>query len=55
MKTRPAWRVWFAAIVAVAAIFAAVLHLGDLRKFAALAQRAEPAWLIAGLLLQVAT
>lgn len=49
------WRGLFIAIVAVAALVAAVLHFGEVRKFLALVETAQPAWLVIALLLQLAT
>jgi uncharacterized protein (TIRG00374 family) len=49
------WRGWFTGLVIAAALIGAVLHWGELANFMALVRRAEPAWLIAAVLLQFST
>jgi glycosyltransferase 2 family protein len=49
------WRRWLIALLFVAALVVAVLHFGDLKKFAELLTRARPLWLGGALLLQLAT
>ncbi|RST30840.1 UPF0104 family protein [Sphingomonas ginkgonis] len=49
------WRNWLLAALLVAALAVAILHWGDVKKFAALLATAEPLWLIVAGLLQLAT
>jgi glycosyltransferase 2 family protein len=49
------WRRWLIALLFVAALVVAVLHFGDLKKFAELLTRARPLWLGGALLLQLGT
>jgi glycosyltransferase 2 family protein len=49
------WRRWFIALLLVAALVFAVLHWGDVTKFASLIGQARPIWLAGALLLQFAT
>ena len=56
--TKPAWhqpRSWFAGLLLLSGLVLVVTHLGELEHFAELIRRAEPAWLILALLLQVTT
>lgn len=52
---RPGWRAWFAGLLVIGALIAAVLHWGELRNFAQLALRARPEWLLVAALLQSST
>jgi uncharacterized protein (TIRG00374 family) len=54
-KTAGRWRSWLLAALLVAALVVAVLHWGDVKKFAELIGRARPEWLAGALALQVAT
>ncbi len=47
-------RLWLGLLL-LSALIAAVTHFGDIKHFLAQMQRAEPAWLVVALLLQVAT
>ncbi|WP_197018414.1 lysylphosphatidylglycerol synthase transmembrane domain-containing protein [Sphingomonas sp. URHD0057] len=49
------WRNWLLALLLTGALVFAVFHWGDVKKFAELIARAEPLWLLAALLLQLAT
>ena len=49
------WRKWLLAVLLIAGLVVAVLHWGDVKKFAALMTTAKPAWLAIAALLQVAT
>jgi glycosyltransferase 2 family protein len=49
------WRSWLLALLLVAGVIVAVLHWGDVKKFAALAMQAKPLWLIAAAGAQVLT
>src|SRR5690242_8516932 len=49
------WRSWLLVLLIAGAIVVAALHWGDVKKFAELTTKAEPAWLAAALLLQFST
>ena len=49
------WRSWLLAILLVAGLVVAVLHWGDVKKFAALVTHSKPLWLGIAALLQVGT
>jgi len=49
------WRRWFLGLVLAAALFGAVLHFGQIERFALLAERADPIWLGVALALQLLT
>jgi uncharacterized protein (TIRG00374 family) len=49
------WRRWLLAALIIGGLIVGVLHWGDVKKFAELTARAQPAWLAAALLLQVST
>jgi uncharacterized protein (TIRG00374 family) len=49
------WRKWLLALLLIAGLVVAVLHWGDVKKFAALMATAKPAWLAIAALLQLAT
>jgi len=49
------WRTAFFVAVVLAALVAIVLHFGDFKRFLEMARRAEPAWMIAAVALQVTT
>jgi uncharacterized protein (TIRG00374 family) len=49
------WRTWLLAALLIAGIVVAVLHWGDVKKFAALLTAAKPLWLLAAASLQLAT
>ncbi len=49
------WRGWLLAVLLVAGLVVAVLHWGDVKKFADLVTQAKPLWLLAAFLLQLAT
>lgn len=49
------WRNWLLAILLIAGVVVAVLHWGDVKKFAALLAQAKPVWLILAALLQLGT
>jgi glycosyltransferase 2 family protein len=53
--TRGGWRRWLLAALIVGGLVVGALHWGDVKKFAELTTRAQPAWLGAALLLQVLT
>ena len=52
---RGRWQRWIFPVLLFGALIVAVLHFGDLKKFAQLLERAQPAWLAVGLALQAAT
>lgn len=52
---RRRWRHWLTGLVVAGALVAAILHFGELRRFAALVRQAEPLWLLAAAGLQAAT
>jgi uncharacterized protein (TIRG00374 family) len=52
---RGRWRRWIFPVLLFGALIVAVLHFGDLKKFAQLLEKAQPAWLVVGLALQAAT
>ena len=54
-KSRPRWRTALFAALLLAGLVVAVLHFGDLKRFAEMARRAEPIWLAAAFGLQGAT
>lgn len=41
------WRSWLLAVLLIAGVVVAVLHWGDVKKFAALVAHAKPLWLVA--------
>jgi uncharacterized protein (TIRG00374 family) len=49
------WRSWLLAALLIAALVLAVLHWGDVKKFAALLKTAKPLWLAIAAALQLAT
>jgi len=49
------WRSWLLAGLLIAGVVVAVLHWGDVKKFAALVAHAQPLWLLAGAAAQVLT
>ncbi|MFL6737267.1 MAG: YbhN family protein [Sphingomonas sp.] len=49
------WRTWLLALLLVAGVVVAVLHWGDVKKFAALVAHAQPSWLLAAALAQLLT
>jgi len=49
------WRTWLLAALLVAALVVAILHWGDVKKFAALLKTARPLWLAVATGLQVGT
>jgi len=49
------WRSWLLAALLIAALVLAVLHWGDVKKFAALLKTARPLWLAIAAALQLAT
>lgn len=52
---RGRWQRWVFPVLLVGALIVAVLHFGDLKKFAELLSKARPAWLAVALSLQAAT
>src|SRR4051794_5877467 len=54
-KASGRWRRWLFAALLVGALVVAVLHWGDVKKFAGLVAKARPEWLAAALVVQVAT
>ena len=40
------WRSWLLALLLIAGLVIAVLHWGDVKKFAALIATAQPMWLL---------
>jgi len=49
------WRSWLLALLLVAALITAIIHWGDVKKFAALMAQSNPLWLIVAAGLQVLT
>jgi Mg2+-importing ATPase len=49
------WAAWIVSLAALAAVIGVVLHFSEHRDFLQIAQRAEPRWLLAALLLQAGT
>lgn len=49
------WRIWFFALIVIAALVGTVLHFGQIHNFLLLAERAQPLWLAAAILLQLST
>ena len=49
------WRSWLLAALLIAGVIVAVLHWGDVKKFAALVTHAKPLWLLAAVGAQVLT
>ena len=49
------WRSWLLAALLIAGLVLAILHWGDVKKFAALVAQSNPWWLLIALALQVAT
>jgi uncharacterized protein (TIRG00374 family) len=49
------WRRWFLALLLIGALIFAVLHWGDVKKFAELMGKAQPFWLLGALALQFLT
>ena len=49
------WRSWLLAALLIAGIVVAVLHWGDVKKFAALVAAAKPLWLAMAVVFQLAT
>jgi uncharacterized protein (TIRG00374 family) len=49
------WRQWLLAALLIAGVIVAVLHWGDVKKFAALVTHAKPLWLLAAVAAQVLT
>lgn len=49
------WRSWLLAVLLIAGVVVAVLHWGDVRKFADLVADARPLWLLAAFAVQVLT
>src|SRR5689334_1295524 len=49
------WRSWLLAILLIAGVIVAVLHWGDVKKFAELVAHARPLWLLAATGAQVLT
>jgi uncharacterized membrane protein YbhN (UPF0104 family) len=49
------WRRWFFGLVVAAALVGAVLHWGEVQRFALLLRQAQPLWLGLALLLQAST
>ncbi|HET8750606.1 MAG TPA: lysylphosphatidylglycerol synthase transmembrane domain-containing protein [Sphingomicrobium sp.] len=49
------WRSWLLGLLLVAGVIVAVLHWGDVRKFADLVAHARPLWLLAAFAVQVLT
>jgi uncharacterized protein (TIRG00374 family) len=49
------WRSWLLALLLVAGVIVAVLHWGDVKKFAALVAHSKPLWLLAAAAAQVLT
>ncbi|UIJ46327.1 flippase-like domain-containing protein [Sphingomonas cannabina] len=55
-KERRTWLSrWLIALLAIAGLVAAVLHFGELERFAAMLRRAQPLWLVAAAALQAGT
>jgi uncharacterized protein (TIRG00374 family) len=49
------WRSWLLALLLIAGVVFAVLHWGDVRKFAALVAHSQPLWLLAAAAAQILT
>ena len=49
------WRSWLLALLLIAGVVVAVLHWGDVKKFAALVAHAKPLWLLAAVAAQLLT
>jgi uncharacterized protein (TIRG00374 family) len=49
------WRSWLLAALLVGGLILAILHWGDVKKFAALVAQSNPWWLLVALVLQLAT
>jgi uncharacterized protein (TIRG00374 family) len=49
------WRSWLLAVMLIAAVVIAVVHWGDVKKFAALLKEARPVWLAVAAALQIGT
>lgn len=49
------WRSWLSGLLIAAALVAAVLHFGELERFALLVRQAQPGWLLAALAFQACT
>ena len=49
------WRSWLLALLLIAGVVVAVLHWGDVKKFAALVAHSKPLWLLAAAAAQVLT
>ncbi len=49
------WRSWLLAVLLVAEVVVAVLHWGDVKKFAALVAHSKPLWLVAAVVAQLLT
>jgi uncharacterized protein (TIRG00374 family) len=49
------WRNWLLAAMLIAAVVIAVVHWGDVKKFAALLKEARPLWLLVAAALQIGT
>ena len=57
-KTKSAlsnWRNWLLAVLLIAAVVVAIIHWGDVKKFAELLKKARPLWLLVAAGLQVFT
>src|SRR5689334_18230502 len=57
-KTKTAlsnWRSWLLGALLIAAVVVAVIHWGDVKKFAALLRQARPLWLAVAAGLQILT
>jgi uncharacterized protein (TIRG00374 family) len=49
------WRSWLLALLLIAGVVVAVLHWGDVKKFAALVAHSQPLWLLAAAVAQLLT
>ena len=49
------WRSWLLALLLIAGVVVAVLHWGDVKKFAALVAHSRPLWLLAAAAAQLLT
>lgn len=49
------WRSWLLAVLLIAGVVVAVLHWGDVKKFAALVAHSRPIWLLAAVAAQLLT
>ncbi len=49
------WRSWLLALLLIAGVIVAVLHWGDVKKFAALVTHSKPVWLLAAAAAQLLT